>query len=160
LSRQPLHPGDPEAATEEFLRFADLFPEPLLLVSADGLVLAANEGVRRRLGLAPSDLRGRRLTEPAADPPDRLADYLRACSRTREMLPGSLVLTGDGGPGVACRCEGEVFRPSTAGAPALVLIRLAPGESASTQFLVLNQKVDELTREIARRRLLQTQGSS
>ncbi len=144
--------GVHEAATAEFQRFADVFPEALLLVSADGVLLAANEGVERRLGLAPPDLCGRRLADVAADPPERLANYLRACSRSREFLPGSLVLTGKDGSRVACRTEGKVFRPQATGSPALVLIRLAPKESASTQFLVLNQKVDALSQEIARRR--------
>ncbi len=141
---------------EPFLEFADLLAEATLLVSGSGVVLAANRGVASRLGLSPSRLRGKRLDEVAADPPEALAAYLRACSRTREPLPGSLALhLGDGGT-LICRAEGTVLRPSTRAAheeattDALIMIRLVPRQ-ATTQFEALSQKINELDREIQRR---------
>lgn len=152
MSRRSLLCGIQEAATEEFFRFANLLPEAVLLVSGNGLIWAANKGVEKRLGLVPSSLGGQRLADLVADPPDRLGEYLRACSRTRDMLPGSLILSNQHGSSVACRSEGCLFQPKAEGSPALLLLRLVPKVSIATPFLVLTQKMDALSKEILRRR--------
>jgi PAS domain S-box-containing protein len=140
--------------TQSFLELANLLPDALLLVSRDGVVLAANRGVRARLEMSPEALRGRRLTEVVTDPPDVVARYLRDWSRTRQLLPGSMTVLQDGGPGIVCRAEGALYRPAggDGASEALLVLRLLPKEASVYQFLYLNQRIDDLNREIARRR--------
>jgi PAS domain S-box-containing protein len=138
---------------EQFLQFADLRPDALLLATGGGVVLAANRGVEGQLGLPPASLRGRPLAEFVTDPPESLATYLRACSRSRDLVLGSLTVRGrEGEPERSCRSEGCVFRPWAAGAEAIVLLCLVPREAAAARFVALTQQIDSLSREIGRRK--------
>ncbi len=137
---------------EQFLTFADPLPEPMLLLTGGGLVLAGNRAVEKRLGVALNTVRGKTLADVVADPPDEIAHYLRSCSRSRSLVLGSLDLLGGDGEGVSCRTEGTLLRPRTEGAEAVLLLRLTPKESAVGRFVALNQRIEELGREVQRRR--------
>src|ERR1700710_1608129 len=113
---------------ESFLSVADLLPEPMMLVSSDGTIRAANRACEERLGTAPGPFPGRRLQELVSDPPETIASYLRDCSRSRQFLLGSLHLLGTA-PSAIWGAEGEVYRPREGGNPALLLLRLQPRES-------------------------------
>jgi PAS domain S-box-containing protein len=136
---------------ESFLRVADLLPEPMMLVVVDGTILAVNRAAGERLQSVPKPLPGHRLQDLASDPPEEVAAYLRDCSRSRQFVLGSLRFHGSVANAV-WRCEGEVYRPRTESDPALLLLRLQPRESVIQRFLLLNQRVDALHREIVRRR--------
>jgi signal transduction histidine kinase/ActR/RegA family two-component response regulator len=71
------------------------------------------------------------------------------------MVLGSLTLRSDGGPDKPFRCEGAVIKPWSEDSAALILLRLKPKGSASTQFLLLNQKIDELSKEVRERKRIQ-----
>jgi PAS domain S-box-containing protein len=137
---------------DQFLTFADPLPEPMLLVSGGGLVLAANRATEGRLGVAPRDLRGKRLAEVVAEPAEEVAHYLRACSRNRKLVLGALTLHGPAGEAIACRAEGAVLRPKADAGDAVLLLRLVPKESAVGQFVALNLRVANLANEIQRRK--------
>ncbi len=137
---------------ETFLQFADLLPEPTLLVSGGGTVLAANRATEERLGITPQEIQGRRLESVVVEPPDEVSHYLRTCNRNRKMVLGSLTLTVPSRQPLACRAEGAVLRPVTESTEALVLLRLVPKHSAAGQFVALNQRIDELGKEIHRRK--------
>jgi PAS domain S-box-containing protein len=136
---------------EPFARVADLLPEPMLLVAADGTIHAANTAAGAEFGLGSGALRGRTLQELAAEPAEEIGSFLRACSRTRELIPGALTLPGPRGP-VRYRAEGALFVPRSDGIPAFVLVRLRPREVALRQFLALNERIEVLHREIGRRK--------
>jgi PAS domain S-box-containing protein len=136
---------------EEFLRFANGLSGPTLLVSAEGLLVAANRGAGRRFGVPPEELSGRSLSELTEESPERVAEYLRACSRSSDPLPGSLTLLRQGEAPLPCRTEGAVVRPRSEGEPALLLLQLLPRSEAPSQFAVLTERIADLTREIARR---------
>jgi PAS domain S-box-containing protein len=136
---------------ESFLRVADLLPEPMMLVTADGAVLAANRACGERLGRTPKLLQGHRLQDFTSNPPEEVAVYLRDCSRSRQLVLGALRFPGSSASDV-WRCEGEVYRPRKENDPALLLLRLQQRESVIQRFLLLNQRVDALNREIVRRR--------
>ena len=137
---------------EQFLTFADPLPEPMLLMAGSGVVLAGNRAVEKRLGVALHEVRGKNLADVVADSPDEIAHYLRSCSRSRSLVLGSLQLLAQGGEGVACRTEGTLLRPRTDGSEAVLLLRLIPKESAVGQFVALNQRIEDLGREIQRRK--------
>ncbi len=138
---------------EQFLIFADPLPEPMLLLTGGGLVLVGNRAVEQRLGLALHDVRGKPLSDVVADSTDEIADYLRSCSRSRSLVVGSLDVLGGDGKSVSWRTEGTLLQPRTEEAEAILLLRLIPKESAVGQFVVLNQRIEDLGREIHRQGL-------
>ena len=58
------------------------------MVSAGGTILAANRATRERLGV--DALTGRQLADAVSEPHGEVARYLRACSRSRQMVLGAL----------------------------------------------------------------------
>ncbi|MCE9562147.1 MAG: PAS domain S-box protein [Planctomycetes bacterium] len=137
---------------EQFLLFADPFPEPMALLSGNGLILSVNRATEERLGISPRELRGRKLTDVVVEPSDEVAHYLRSCSRSRQMVLGSLALVAKDGNAIACRTEGTLVRTRTDDSEAVLLMRLTPKESAVGQFVALNQRIEELGKEIQRRK--------
>lgn len=137
---------------EQFLAFAQVLPEPLLLLDSTGQILAVNAAQTTLLGLSHDVLVGKPLAAFVTGEPDKVMEYLQLCTRSRTLVLGSLTFqTHDGDP-VVCRCEGAVVRPWSKDAAALVLLRLRAKASASQHFLLLNQKIDELSREIRERK--------
>ena len=137
---------------ETFRLVADPFPDPALLVTAAGEVVAANRSATELLRRVQGGLPGRHLAGLTATPPEDVAAFLRSCSRTSGKVPGVLtVVAADGSP-AAYRAEGSLVRPGVEAGVALVLVRLVPKEAAVGRFLALNQRVEELSREVARRK--------
>ncbi|HWQ14068.1 MAG TPA: ATP-binding protein [Roseiflexaceae bacterium] len=137
---------------EDFLAIARALPEPMLLLAGDGRILAANPAACQLLGVRGEALSGRTLPDLATDPAEQVAAYLAACARSGAMVMGALTFQMPAGETVLCRCEGAVVRPAASGAPALILLRFQRKESATTRFLLLNRKIDELSREVHERR--------
>jgi PAS domain S-box-containing protein len=136
---------------EQFLEFARVLPEPVLLVTGNGQILAANPSFLQMLGLNRQILQGKMLFDLVSNPPDQVKQYLRTCSSSREMVLGSLTLRTNNGETCLCRCEGAVIRPWSSASPALILLRLKNRESASSRFTLLNKKIDELAKEVRQR---------
>ncbi|AFZ37354.1 PAS/PAC sensor hybrid histidine kinase [Stanieria cyanosphaera PCC 7437] len=137
---------------EQFLEFARPLPEPMFLVTSSGQILAANLSLTKILGLNRQIIQEKTLFEVFSDPADKIKQYLRACSSSREMVIGSLTLNNNGET-YLYRCEGAVIRPWSPESPALILLRFKNRESASSRFTLLNKKIDELAKEIRQRQL-------
>ncbi len=136
---------------DQFLLLVDPLPEPTLLVSSDGFIVAGNHAVEERLGMDLSWLRTQRLAEVVAESADEVAHFLRLCSRSRSLVIGGMSLLKNGGEAVACRFEGAVVQPKIKGAAALLILRIFPIEEKATQFNALNRRIDELGWEVQRR---------
>jgi len=54
---------------------------------------------------------------------------------------------------VRCKCEGAVLQPRSSDNPAIILLRSNPKETATSRFILLNEKIDALAKEIRERRL-------
>ncbi|WP_437498463.1 ATP-binding response regulator [Sorangium sp. So ce1099] len=128
-----------------FGQLADVLPEPVLLVSADGLVVAANQRARKELGGVGE---GQPLFELCADAREHIEGLLKRSARVRQPTLGTLTLKG----GRRYRVEGAVVRPSAAGAPAVVLLRLVHEQAALAAFVELNRTLEHLRREISAQR--------
>jgi PAS domain S-box-containing protein len=124
----------------------------MLLLSGDGLILAANLAMQEQLGVRPEELPGRNLSDLVAEPLDELARYLGACSRSREMVSAALALRGRDGVTKAFRAEGALVAPRTASSAAMVMLRLTPQGPAAGQVIDLNQRIEELGQEVLRRK--------
>lgn len=136
---------------EQFLEFARVLPEPVLLIAGNGQILAANPPFSKLLGLHHQALHKKMLTEVVTDSAEKVERYLHACSSSRQMVLGSLCFNSSSKACCLCRCEGAVIQPWSPESPALILIRLQTQDSASRRFTLLNQKIDELAHEIRQR---------
>jgi PAS domain-containing protein len=137
---------------QRFAELADLLPEAMLLVDAGAVVVGANRAAATLIATPPAGLAGRSLVELVADPPAAVRELLKACSRTRTMTPGTLRFHQPPSKPLVCRCEGALYQPRTASAGPLVVLRLVPRDTAVGRFLELNQRIDALSGELARRR--------
>lgn len=134
-----------------FLQIADLAADPILLLSRQGTIRAANRAITR-LGRRPEDLNGKPLSEWTATPADRVADYLLHCARTREPVVGALDFIGEDGQRIHCRAYGAIAIDDSEKGEHGVIVRLADVRTSPSQFAILSQKIDELSAEIRRRK--------
>lgn len=123
-----------------------LFTAPSLIVSGDGVVLQVNAAARE---LSEAFERDAALVDLFAEPAEEVTAYLKTCSRNRQPVPHSFTLADDER---ALYVEGAVLQPWSPERETLLLLRFQPKEEATQRFLVLNNKIDELTRENHRRR--------
>ena len=140
---------------DQFLAFAGVLPEPFLLLTGEGKILASNRPAATLIGCRSKELQGKTLFELVTEPPDKVLTYLQACSRSRQMVLGSLNFVLPDGQVLNCRAEGAVVQPSSPTSPAVNLLRLESRAVASCKFVLLNQKIDELTKEIYQRQQVQ-----
>jgi signal transduction histidine kinase/CheY-like chemotaxis protein len=119
--------------------------------------LFASPQLCKAINCPQSDLTGRSLFELSFTRPDKLHTYLENCARSRQMVIGSLELSGNGsGEVMDFRCEGAVISPAVElnghSQPAKIFLRLKSKENAASKFSLLTQKIYELNREIFDRR--------
>jgi PAS domain S-box-containing protein len=142
---------------EQFLAFAQVFPEPLLLLNGNGQILGINAAQLTMLGLRRDAIVGKLLTDFVVDAPENVRSYLDTCARSRAMVLGSLTFQTHDRHLIACRCEGAVVQPWSKDAPAQVLMRFQAKASAGKQFLLLNQQIKALSREVHERKRAQAE---
>ena len=139
------------ALVEEFERFSNLFPEPVLLLANSGHLCAANAAAKTQL------LRLSLLSEEdqifhfTADEPEKVASYLKCCSRSAQPLPALFTFKSPDGARLEYRCQGSAFRSRDDKQRALVVLRFAPKELSTSRFVGLNQQIEALRNEVARR---------
>lgn len=141
---------NPDLQTE----LIDAFPEAILLLSQEGKILAANRAAARLWRCKPAVLRQRTLQDLATNNLRWLLQYLQNCAASRQFLPGQLRLKLDS-QDARIECEGAVFRPWSEGSPAVILLRLKHESPESNHFQLLNRKIEELSREIRERRIVE-----
>ncbi len=129
----------------------DLLPDLVLLVEMDGTVVTVNRAFARAVGSTVGDLTGRRLFDLLETPADRAAVYMRRCAGSRQPLPGALVFRGADGRRIECRCNGAVVHGAGDPSSGRIMLRCGPKSEAVSRFTLLNQKIADLTREIAAR---------
>ena len=132
-----------------------LLPEPAFLLAGSGEIVFANLGVTQMLGLEPGSIVGTSFEALVAEPAERVQDYLRLCSRSRQFIPGAFTWPDARGTALAIRCDGAVVVPRTDSQEPILLVRCRPKAEAVDQFAVLNEKITALSREIIERRKLQ-----
>ncbi|AFZ28172.1 PAS/PAC sensor signal transduction histidine kinase [Cylindrospermum stagnale PCC 7417] len=137
---------------EQFIELARVLPEPLFLISGEGQILATNQPAVDLLGLRRQELQERMIFDLVTEPPNKVAKYLQACSSSRAMVLGSLTLRKNDGQQLICRSQGAVIQPASPESSSLILLRLEKREIASSNFILLNQKINQLAKEIQRRK--------
>lgn len=142
---------------DQFSAFARVFPEPLLLLSQTGEVLAVNQATAKMLHCRRKELTGKNLPDLVQEPENKVLDYLKNCSRSRQFTIGSLTFLQAEDENVICRIEGAVIQPKSEDNPAISLLRLEKRETANNDFVLLNKKIDELGKEIQQRQQAEAQ---
>ncbi len=127
--------------------------DPILFLASDGSVLDANPPGAAILAGVVAAWRGCPLVALVVDDADRVSSYLRACVRSAETLPGALTFRAGDGQTARFRVAGASLAAASSDLPRLIMLRLTPlTGSAPSQFGVLNQKVEQLAREVMERR--------
>lgn len=142
---------------EQFLAFARVLPEPLLLITNQGEILATNRPAANLFGYSSKELQGKFLGNLVTDSPEKVLKYLQSCAKSRQMVLGSLTLILPDGKELRCRSEGAVVKAAAAESPAVNLLRLENRATATEEFVLLNQKIDELSKEIYQRQKAQAE---
>ncbi|PAY17543.1 hybrid sensor histidine kinase/response regulator [Rhodopirellula sp. SM50] len=133
--------------------FANAFKEALLLVLPDGTIRAGNQQAAAIIGVDDqAQLRHRDLNCIALQSASRVKDLLKLARRTSDETIGSIDL---GEPAQAYRVIAR--RTMNADGRVFLLLRIEPQHIATRQFAALNDKFDQLNREIARRRSAEMQ---
>uniref|UniRef100_UPI0038992503 sensor histidine kinase n=1 Tax=Calothrix rhizosoleniae TaxID=888997 RepID=UPI0038992503 len=139
----------------QFLTFAQVLPDSLLLVTSAGEIIAVNQAAARLFNKTSKGMTGEDLRKFVTDSSKKVIDYLRVCSQSRQMILGSFTIHQAEGEGIACRSQGAVIQPRSPESPAINLLRLE--KRTSNQFVVLNQKIHALNQEIQQRQRIQVE---
>jgi PAS domain S-box-containing protein len=133
----------------------DVLPEPTLLLQRDGVLLHANRAAARWLRHPSSALAGQRLHAMVDADHAAVDALLRQGWRSASFSPARLRWRRGDGHTEDCRCEVAHVAASETH-PAGILLRLLPGAAASGRFLALTERAEALTREIGRRRAVES----
>src|SRR5687768_12149050 len=109
----------------DVVRFVQLLAEPAFLAAGTGEILAANSAAAQITRLGAHELAGTNFSALVAEP-ERVLEYLRLCSRSRQLLPGSVTLVPSGQPAVEVRCDGAVLNGRSGTHPAVLFLRCRP----------------------------------
>ncbi len=142
---------------DTLVQFLDVLPEPSLLVRGTGEIVNANSAVGELTGLSPASLAGKPMADLVTEGAVRLSEYLRLCSRSRQLLPGAFNWKRLNEPPIDVRCDGTVLIPASPDESALLFIRCRSKAEAIDQFVLLNQKIAALSHEIIERKKIQLQ---
>lgn len=127
----------------EFLLLADQLPEGMLLVAADGEVLAVNRTAAQQLQRTSEQLAGCNLGELTGLQADELLTRIRPCIRSRN--PVRLSLNGSQSDTFISipACEGFLVAPAKDGQLARFIVRIINGTSKGSRFLTLNREIEK-----------------
>ena len=134
-----------------FQTLTDLLPEVMVLVTPAGVIQAGNIAFLKVTGHSPETIAGKTLSEVGWTRADGWPEYLQRCAGTRSFVFAAAAHSiGDGTP-TSYRCECARYEPGYGDREPTLLLRLIPQEESSARFVVLTQKIAELSREITRR---------
>jgi len=107
----------------DLLKAHDFFPEPMVLVGADGTIDTSNQSFADQFGMSAQALSGRRLDALAAASAVAIQEYLRACAASADVVQGSLMLRRRAEI-IALHACGIAYPPESAPSASQVLLRL------------------------------------
>lgn len=135
----------------DFDAIARTLPDALCLISRDGDILSANPIARRLLRLDANDGAPVTLAKIFDGPQEKLTQFLTQCARTSEPVPGRFDLRTLDTTVTPCILSGHLIQPRTAESPSLIMLRIQTKLEFVRGFIVLNEKIRELEREIVHR---------
>jgi len=131
--------------TIHFLHFTDPLADPYLLLTPNGVLVAANRAGEKLLGLSRNSNTEVSLREHSTTSAEQLADFLRLCARSQQPVPGALALRCADGTSFKGTCQGYGINAAEKNGR-LVVLHCQQRDSASSRFLALNANLEELRR--------------
>ena len=133
-----MHPSD-------FQVFADSLPEALMMLSADGKILALNKCAKGFLGKRFNNIEDRNsLSELVNNGKEELEKSLRAWSRSRSPIPAVISWKVDNEvdePNWRCQCF--MIQPASKDELAQLVLRCIPGRGQLSEFSILNKELEK-----------------
>jgi PAS domain S-box-containing protein len=127
-------------------------PDPSFLFDTAGIILGANSAAAELLGTSLDRLVGQSVLGLVVNPETVTRHFLNLASRTRQALPGALTWKHQDGTLIETRCDGSVVQPRKTDADAIVYVRCRLKQESVTEFMVLNNKIRDLSMKIQERR--------
>ncbi|MCF4969646.1 ATP-binding protein [Nostoc sp. CMAA1605] len=140
---------------DQFLAFAQVLPEPMLLVTSAGEIVAANPAAAKLFSKTSQAMIGQNFSELVSDSPEKVINYLQICAQSRQMILGAFTIQKSQGEEITCRSQGAVVQPRSPQTPAINLLRLE--KRTTSEFVVLNQKIHALSQEIKQRQRIEAE---
>lgn len=134
--------------TDSVLTLLRALSEPVVLVKPSGEIVAFSR--RAEILLCAEPKRASSLAEFITAPSPEVKSYLQGCMRTGESIARSFTLRGE--RQLRCRFEGSRFDARPEYSEVLVWLRLFPQEPADSRFLLLNERIAQLSKEVHARR--------
>lgn len=128
----------------ELAHFVDLFPESIVLVDHDGVVVFANDAAAELLQTRRAALIGKSFPDLVAEPAAKVWDFLKLCSRAGHLAYGLLTFKRTSAELLPCRCEGGLLKATDE--PGILVIRQTSKRESSSWFSALNQQISDLHR--------------
>ncbi|WP_176736901.1 hybrid sensor histidine kinase/response regulator [Oligoflexus tunisiensis] len=141
---------------EIFLSVARFATLPMLLVDGDGRILAVNSACSVELGLTNQEIVGTHLWQIISAPKADVCAFLKSASRSSDLYPARFPLKESQNSDAADFIfEGALVAFSESISARRILVRFQSKRELRRGFIALNQKIDELTAEMGRCRLLE-----
>lgn len=144
----------------------EAIPEPSLVLTSDGRILASNQSARAALRSAISDGRlsafgaehGSLQLSCEMEDAEGLRSFLCEAAGSRSPIPGHIALSTAGSGSVRFRCTASAVRSAeTPSEESLLLLRLATSGERASKFVLLNRKIEQLNSEVHRRRKVESE---
>lgn len=108
---------------QAFDAVASLLPEPMLLVTGSGRIIAANPAAVRTLGHVENELLAKTLYELSTESKEEVTRFISWCSKSRTMILKSLTFLSKAGEVIECQTEGCAYHTRCQDVEQLVLLR-------------------------------------
>ena len=135
-----------------FAEITDSLPEPYLLLTQTGDIICTNLAARKKFSLPNNITDNLNLDAVMEEDPAKLKQLLQMWSRSKSPLPGSITHKGCNNTPVKYLCKGNAIRPAQNGESAIIILHCTDKQQSTAVFLTLNEKVEQLKREIVERR--------
>ena len=145
--------SDEERRSPALDRLFSVLPDPILLIDETGRLLQANRAASRLLARDATGVAGCPLASLVRDDQVHCAALIRQGLRSSVPTPGRLDLMAADGRVLPCRVEIALLEPAGEQGRATLWCRLSELRLGNSQFVVLNQQIEALKREVGRRQM-------
>ncbi|MGZ8386467.1 MAG: sensor histidine kinase [Nitrospira sp.] len=137
------------------LAVLEMLPDPAVLLTVDGRIIAANKAFAALLGSTPERLKEHPLAGRIGMPEAELREITGLCSRTSGALPFAAHLWNDKGEVTRYRLQGVLLDRGDAQRSATLCLRFTSHARATREFHQLNEELVALKTEVLARRKAQ-----
>ena len=135
----------------------NVFPEPVVVVSADAVIQSANKAFFAFTETGADQIAGRSISHIMGTDESAYRDIIERCCRTSAPLPFAAHRRTSQGELVRYRVRGALLEQGDSKSSTTVWLRMSPHVSATQGFQKLNEEVSALKREILARQKAETE---